>query len=225
MEYKLEKLFPVPLGIFQLDDKDCLKHLFSNLTDNIYSSDLSEYENYAKREEVTTDHDAYQIKISTKGNEAFWSNEWWNISARYDLLSSILKISDTYRKICYTHIYEIEKPIAENFVKDFWMVELKENNYNSIHVHPNATFSGIYYQSLPNAIKNNKTSQQNGNVYFVNDMVKGVLNDSFGGSQIYQVTPNEGLLLIFPSWLSHYVVPFKGPGKRISYAFNIISTY
>ena len=30
-----------------------------------------------------------------------------------------------------------------------------------------------------------------------------------------------GLLLMFPSWLNHFVNPFMGGGERISIAFNL----
>ena len=33
--------------------------------------------------------------------------------------------------------------------------------------------------------------------------------------------PKPGLMVIFPSWLYHYVNPFHGAGERISIAFNI----
>ena len=36
----------------------------------------------------------------------------------------------------------------------------------------------------------------------------------------YALRPYAGQVLIFPSWLWHYVNPFRGQGERISIAFN-----
>ena len=42
---------------------------------------------------------------------------------------------------------------------------------------------------------------------------------SIGASEL--VRPKSGLLLIFPSWLSHAVRPYCGEGVRISIAINM----
>jgi hypothetical protein len=41
----------------------------------------------------------------------------------------------------------------------------------------------------------------------------------FAGS--YLIDPIPGLMVVFPSWLSHLVHPFFGKGERISVAFNV----
>jgi len=33
--------------------------------------------------------------------------------------------------------------------------------------------------------------------------------------------PRAGLLVLFPAWLDHYVLPLRGPGPRISISFNV----
>ena len=42
---------------------------------------------------------------------------------------------------------------------------------------------------------------------------------SIGASEL--VRPRPGLLLMFPSWLSHAVRPYRGDGVRISIAINM----
>ena len=34
------------------------------------------------------------------------------------------------------------------------------------------------------------------------------------------VTPQDGMMVVFPSWLLHWVRSYQGPGERISIAFN-----
>jgi hypothetical protein len=36
-----------------------------------------------------------------------------------------------------------------------------------------------------------------------------------------EVKPKDGLLVLFPGWLSHSVEPWQGSGERISVAMNI----
>lgn len=39
----------------------------------------------------------------------------------------------------------------------------------------------------------------------------------------FRITPEDGKIAIFPSWLSHFVTPHKGSGKRISIAINFLT--
>lgn len=36
------------------------------------------------------------------------------------------------------------------------------------------------------------------------------------------LTPSDGLVVLFPSWLEHYVEPHRGDEARIAIAFNAI---
>ena len=42
-----------------------------------------------------------------------------------------------------------------------------------------------------------------------------------GPEQELSIRPKAGLLILFPSWLVHSVLPFNGPGLRISVAINL----
>ena len=35
------------------------------------------------------------------------------------------------------------------------------------------------------------------------------------------IAPEAGQMLVFPSWVRHYVTPYHGRGERISIAFNV----
>ena len=36
------------------------------------------------------------------------------------------------------------------------------------------------------------------------------------------IEPEEGLMLLFPSYMFHRTLPFAGPGERISIAFDVL---
>ena len=36
------------------------------------------------------------------------------------------------------------------------------------------------------------------------------------------IEPEEGLMLLFPSYMFHRTLPFTGPGERISIAFDVL---
>jgi uncharacterized protein (TIGR02466 family) len=87
------------------------------------------------------------------------------------------------------------------------------------HQHPEAIFSCVYYV---------KGDENSGNIEFVNPnnahartiTPKHIAHyNSFTGNT-FQAEPIPGKLLIFPSWLYHYVFPNTGTTERISIAFN-----
>ena len=44
--------------------------------------------------------------------------------------------------------------------------------------------------------------------------------DPFG--EKLRFDPEVGMMLVFPSWLQHFVDPFFGENERISIAFNVL---
>jgi len=92
-----------------------------------------------------------------------------------------------------------------------WANVSRAGDYNKVHNHPGAVWSGVVYVALGNR---DKEPAGNGCIEFV-DPRPGNQN----ASKIV-VDPRPGQILIFPAWLYHYVNPFRGTGERISVAFN-----
>lgn len=101
----------------------------------------------------------------------------------------------------------------------FWVNINRENNYNISHMHPGAFFSGVYYI---------KAEPYAGAISFMNPVMQHpyVINPGMTAypttfnSASYTESPEPGKLVIFPSWLLHYVQPNKSGSDRISLAFN-----
>ena len=104
-----------------------------------------------------------------------------------------------------------------------WINISGKDSFNTPHYHPGSTLSGVYYLQLINS-DSNSTS---GCIQFL-DPRSGTQSFSQGVSALSQAfSPNrnfkpiENSLIIFPSWLSHWVYPTKEEGERISIAFNL----
>jgi uncharacterized protein (TIGR02466 family) len=103
---------------------------------------------------------------------------------------------------------------------DGWANVARRGDYNSVHDHPGATWSGVYYVSGGEPDNKDPTD---GKLEFIDPRVgvnvppldQGVL----GGR--YLVDPLPGLMVMFPGWLKHMVHPFSGSGERISTSFNV----
>jgi uncharacterized protein (TIGR02466 family) len=75
--------------------------------------------------------------------------------------------------------------------------------------------SGVYYVRCGGP-------EAGGATVFLNDRARELLANSpvVLKSSDYPVIPQDGALLIFPSWLSHEVRPYLGSEKRVTLAFN-----
>jgi uncharacterized protein (TIGR02466 family) len=92
-----------------------------------------------------------------------------------------------------------------------WANVSRDGDYNKPHTHPGVVWSGVFYVDLGD---NAAGPWDNGNIEFL-DPRTGNLH---GAKR--SVRPEAGSALVFPSWLCHYVNPFRGKGERISIAFN-----
>jgi uncharacterized protein (TIGR02466 family) len=114
--------------------------------------------------------------------------------------------------------YAIRKEIKFT-IENGWININKQGGWNTPHCHFGA-FSAVYYawaQADQGALQlvdrdNVKTS-----------LFNPATVHSFNGanSSNYTITPMTGRLVIFPSWVLHYVESNPTDAERISLAFNI----
>ena len=129
-------------------------------------------------------------------------------------------------------ILEMEKQ-ANNFAKGLEIYQkgkianlwININGYkdsNRRHHHPESIISGVFYVKVPD-----KSSKLRFFHPSVNLMVRDWgLNVDFKcnkyTSSIWEIFPEDGKLLLFPSWLDHEVDQNLSQEKRISISFNLV---
>lgn len=101
-----------------------------------------------------------------------------------------------------------------------WANVMKHGHYHRLHSHPDYHWSGVYYV---NAGKPLPDSKPNGHLQFA-DPRAGANRMAIAGLELspaLAIAPIAGLMVMFPSYLEHYVHPFFGEGERVSVAFNV----
>jgi len=100
-----------------------------------------------------------------------------------------------------------------------WINVNGPGDYNNPHYHPGNTWSGVYYVRTGAEVPDRPMS---GRIEFIDPRTRCEVgpNMALGQAGIMRVAPEDGMLLIFPSYLEHYVHPYFGPGERITLAFN-----
>jgi uncharacterized protein (TIGR02466 family) len=103
-----------------------------------------------------------------------------------------------------------------------WANVIRNGQYASVHSHPKCQWSGVYYVSSGQP---EPAEAPNGRLELIDP--RAGANLMHAGSKLEErplIDPIPGVMVLFPSWLQHFVHPFFGKGERISIAFNVVTT-
>lgn len=99
-----------------------------------------------------------------------------------------------------------------------WMNANPKGAFNAPHTHPGAHWSGVYYVSQPTVEAGNS-----GMIEFVDartDLPNWRILDATPFRLKKKIRPGAGELILFPSYLVHWVYPNEAEDERFSIAFN-----
>ena len=102
-----------------------------------------------------------------------------------------------------------------------WSVVMREGAHSSLHMHPYANISGVYYVQTPNEAEVLSGANARAGWIHLQDPRSAAYAFPIPGQfNNMSIPPMPGSMIMFPSFLEHYVTPFQGAGARISIAFN-----
>lgn len=118
-----------------------------------------------------------------------------------------------------------ERRSALEVSADVWFHVTRRGGYFGLHNHAMASWSGVYCVDTG---RDDGTHADSGALTFANpfsiaamflDLGNGAMRAPYNAlNRSFKLLP--GQLVVFPSWLQHYVQPFHGEGERITVAFN-----
>ncbi len=100
-----------------------------------------------------------------------------------------------------------------------WVNVNRAGHFNRIHTHPGSTWSGTYYVDTGTDADASATPAP----LHLFDPCQGRANTFLTGiaPSSFTIRPEPGLMVLFPSYLAHMVLPHTGAAPRISIAFNV----
>jgi uncharacterized protein (TIGR02466 family) len=93
---------------------------------------------------------------------------------------------------------------------------------NKPHVHGGAFWSAVYYVRAP-ASDSGQLVLHDPRMPALRMYAPMLRFKGAGPEQVARITPKEGMVVMFPSWLLHGVDPWQGEGERVSIAFNVFA--
>ena len=192
LNYKTNLIFPIPIHQFDVNG-------FSEIKDELidYAYD------YKKK-------DPKGVSLSNRGG---WQSEGFEIINEDDVLQLFL-IN------CLSNFPPIKESVELRGYA--WININKPGDYNIKHVHPTNNLSGVLWVKAPQNSGDIVFDSPNNfesfleNKSYIDDFKKSYFIDDS-----YHCYPTEGRMIVFPSYLYHYVQENKSNQDRISVSFNI----
>ena len=115
-------------------------------------------------------------------------------------------------------------PKVQVEILDSWYHITNGGGYHDAHVHGGCSWCGIYYLQIGSSGAGPQGGAPNGGSRFYSPLWRGGGHSDYGNAYLgkaYVDPPiQDGMLLIFPSYLIHSGLPYQGEMDRIVIAFN-----
>ena len=98
-----------------------------------------------------------------------------------------------------------------------WVNLHDRGGFNFLHVHEGCLLSGSFYLKVPPG--SGRFVFRDPRPGVVHGYVKGAVPNGYSDIQL---TPEAGLMVLFPCWMEHYVEPHDSDEPRIVIAFNAL---
>ena len=186
--------FPTPVWTTNLDN-------YKTINEQMY--------NYIKSNKK---HDEKGI---SKSNVKGWHSNDFNLNDK-DPQNFIAFILPSIENVMNDMNWDKEKQTAK--ISNMWAIINTGGSANLRHQHGNSTISGAYYVRAP---------QDCGDIVFYDPRpapiysYPNVKSVNFLNAQVNGISPVEGALILFPSFLDHSVNENKSNEERIVISFNI----
>jgi uncharacterized protein (TIGR02466 family) len=111
-----------------------------------------------------------------------------------------------------------KSPERLNWTLHAWANVNAAGDFNKMHTHPGATWSGVYYVDTGSSDRADEGTPLH--LSDPNPSRTSIFFPELSSSNVL-IKPEPGLMILFPSYVPHGVLPHRGDRERISIAFNV----
>ena len=194
---------------------DKFVEIVNDTADKVLSSEIASVEWDWSHKLVGKVHKEIQIPVRNKEHRELLFTTMRG--ACVDYLKESIKNNTAYgwKKIANDAV-----PTIDNIhMAHSWVVSQYAGEYNPWH-HHSGDFSAVIYLKLPPKM-HEEIKEDWKDHYPANGLIEFMFGENQGfRSDNLKFKPEVGKLLMFPSWLKHFVYPFKSEGERRSMSFN-----
>jgi uncharacterized protein (TIGR02466 family) len=159
------------------------------------------------------EHQASHAGI-TRSNYGGWHSGEAFAALKSEQVAWLLRTATQFARLALAPTYG-EWRSSELRLGTWWANVLGQHGWNAPHHHAPQHWSGVFYVEVGGT--GTTTEDLGGMIEFLNPYAQHVAS-GLAGNFVYG--PKNGLILLFPSSLVHFVHPYRGEEPRVSIAFN-----
>ena len=126
------------------------------------------------------------------------------------------------------HVYELKAQRRAPVTTESWFHITNDGGYHDAHVHNKCSWCGIYYLQAGECTPTDESGPGNGINRLYSPLPSGGAYIDYGNQyrtmNQADIVPRDGLLLLFPSYLLHSALAYRGQRDRIAISFNSQTT-
>ena len=157
--------------------------------------------------------------------------------SKFDFFNSKVKGVQELKLFCEESLMAVVKDVnqyEDDFmsklvpdIRESWAHITNDNGYHDAHKHLNTSWGGIYYLAADECgevVDENGISRMNGTNRFYCPIQYFCLDPSmqYLRHDAADISPEEGVLVIFPAYLLHSATPYIGKRDRVVISFNSV---
>lgn len=181
---------------------------------SIFPTDLYFVDIYDQKENESYKEELLKLSRTNPGNIRSNRNAWQSEITLWqnETFKPLLEKSSS---IVQSIIADISENKPEFVIRSMWGNINPKGGYNLTHVHPTGWLSAVYYVTLPEGC-HGITFEDPRPAKMMDFQNSCLVDDLYFNHQ-----PQVGQLVLFPSWLPHFVNPNPTEENRISISFNV----
>ena len=121
----------------------------------------------------------------------------------------------------FIDFYKVDREKYNCEFSESWFITNRKGDYNVSHVHPNSFLSGVFYLNTYEDSGDLVFHHHAKNIDYHKQPIDAFKENVNYNSDYWRVTPEDGDLIVFPSFLNHSVEENKNDFQRMVLSFNI----
>ena len=189
----------------------------------------------SKKDELITH--AYDLKNQGKTSGVADIAKKNLFESKFDFFNSDLQVVQELKSFCEESLMSVVKDVnkyEDNYMnqlvpdlRESWTHITNNNGYHDAHKHLNTSWGGIYYVDVGECgevVDEDGITRMNGTNRFYSPIQYFCLDPSmqYLRHDAVDISPENGVLVIFPAYLLHSATPYSGKRDRIVISFNSV---
>lgn len=170
------------------------------------------------------------VAVAAKSMDGLYESEFDLFDTDHEGLTALKEwLADTVRQVVsIANGQKIRPDLLRVGFTEAWSHISNEGGYHDAHYHGDCSWCGIFYVRSAQCRPSDGTGAGNGISRFYRPLGSGGLLGDIGNAYLahnrVDFTPSDGVVVIFPAYLLHSGLPYRGEDDRILIAFNTKTT-